>query len=460
MCDVVETWNRTACGVMCRLPTELLAQSFSWLDPLERAAKVTAVSRYFRSVALAYPALWTQIELSDRTPGLYDALALLLERSRGATLNVNIYADEVVTALLIPHVPRMRTLITQETLTTPWIFEQPAPILEVLEVRRVGIPSDGLHTVLPSATWAPVLRRLELPSTFVLPRSGGKFDRVTYFSGYMTARGVPDTDARALFEVFPSLEILKLSFSGIVSVDNLPNTRFPAQLMELVLDDDAGYDNITSVLGLWRGHPFRVVNIRSAYGRLAIPVLDHMRSFGTGLWHFDLTRYDWVLKSEHDIVYELVDYGSHGGFDDLCDSLHTLGSMSAYAPALEEQLIERLNMPSLHSITLRGAFSGTSSWDVYKGKLCVPELQTLRLDPERYDKEDWQAVELRNCSRYTEQLVRRLALTDGTELPKIPRLVFSEVARPYVGEEYWAWIYQRASSVYIEDELLWQEIDS
>ncbi|KZV86812.1 hypothetical protein EXIGLDRAFT_774284, partial [Exidia glandulosa HHB12029] len=32
MADVVETWNGTACGVMCRLPMELLAQSFSWLN--------------------------------------------------------------------------------------------------------------------------------------------------------------------------------------------------------------------------------------------------------------------------------------------------------------------------------------------------------------------------------------------------------------------------------------------
>lgn len=310
MCDVMETWNRTACSVMCRLPTELLAQSFSWLDPLERAAKVTAVSRYFRSVALAHPTLWTQIELFDRTRGRYEALALLLERSRGATLNVKIYADEVVTALLVPHVPRMRTFIIQETFAAQWIFELSAPILEVLEVSRVGlvgIPSDGFHTVLPSAIWAPVLRRLELPSTFVLPRSGGQFDRVTYFSGYMTAHGVPDTDARALFEVFPSLEVLKLSFSGIASVDNLPNTRFPAQLTELVLHDEAGYENIVSILALWRGHPFKVINLQSTPGRLTVPALDHMRSFGPGLWHFDLTRYDWVLRSErHSIPARLL----------------------------------------------------------------------------------------------------------------------------------------------------------
>lgn len=118
-------------------------------------------------------------------------------------------------------------------------------------------------------------------------------------------------------------------------------------------------------------------------------------------------------------------------------------------------------MPSLHSITLRGAFPVTSYRELFKGKLCVPELQALRLDPERYDEEGWQVVELQSCSRYTKRLVQRLALANGTELPRIPRVVFSEVARPYVGEEYWAWIYQRASSVYIEDELLWQEeIDS
>lgn len=162
--DVVETWNRTACGVMCRLPMELLAQSFSWLDLTERA-KVTAVSRYFRSVALGDPCLWAGIELDQRTPHLTDTLALLLERSGRAPLDVHIYVqNEDVAALLAPHISRIRTLILDKThdaswITAPtqdisWIFEQAAPILELVKVS----PVRYLQTVLPLPAWVSTLR--------------------------------------------------------------------------------------------------------------------------------------------------------------------------------------------------------------------------------------------------------------------------------------------------------------
>ncbi|KZV87677.1 hypothetical protein EXIGLDRAFT_697308 [Exidia glandulosa HHB12029] len=465
--DAVEVWNRTACSAMCRLPMELLAHSFSWLNLTDRA-KVTAVSRYFRSVALGDPSLWAQIELDQKTPHLMitDTLALLLARSGRAPLDVHIYPqNEDVAALLAPQISRIRTLILDTTRDTSWIlaptqdiswiFEQPAPILELVKVP----PVRYLQTVLPLPAWAPLLRRLELPSTFVLPVSSGHFDRVTYFSGWMTTDFAADTDASRLFDVFPSLEILQLSFTNrYTSVDNWPNTRVPSTLEEITLHDDGDGLNVPALLALWHGHPFRIVNLHSIYAPLATAALEHMRSVASGPWQLDLGQTGCELRTEDEAVYKVNFYDRYAGFTDIRDFLGTFGSIVAPASVFLQQLTMLFCMPCLHSITLRGAFpTGPSDWELFDGRLFVPQLQTLRLEPYHHAEERWQAGELQHCSRCTEELFRRFTLEDGSQLPKIPRLVFSEVARPYVGEEYWAWIYQRASSVYIEDELLWQE---
>ncbi|KZV80830.1 hypothetical protein EXIGLDRAFT_845209 [Exidia glandulosa HHB12029] len=468
--DAVEAWNRTACSAMCRLPMELLAHSFSWLNLTDRA-KVTAVSRYFRSVALGDPSLWAQIELDQKTPHLMitDTLALLLERSGRVPLDVHIYPqNEDVAALLAPHISRIRTLILDKTHDTSWIlaptqdiswiFEQPAPILELVKVP----PVRHLQTVLPLPAWAPLLRRLELPSTFVLPvSSSGHFDRVTYFSGWMTTDFAADTDASRLFNVFPSLKILQLSFTKrYTSVDYLPNTRVPSTLEEITLHDDGDGLNIPALLALWHGHSFRVVNLHSIYTPLAMSALEHMRSVASGPWRLDLLveEKECELRTQDEAVYKVNCYDRYAGFHEVRGFLGTLGSIVAPASVFLHQLTELFNMPSLRSVTLYGAFPWTfEEWEVFDGVLCVPQLQALRLEPAHHAEERWQAGELQDCSRYTEELFRRFTLENGSELPKVPRLVFSEVARPYVGEEYWAWIYQRASSVYIEDELLWQE---
>ncbi|KZV87682.1 hypothetical protein EXIGLDRAFT_839785 [Exidia glandulosa HHB12029] len=475
MCDVMETWNREACGVMCRLPTELLAQSFSGLDPLERV-KVTAVSRYFRSVTLKDPSFWAKIKFEKKHRRRKGVLELLLERSGRALLDVDIYALDpwVEDFLLAKQFSRIRTIVLQRPYTTLWIFEQAAPVLEVLEVPYIKdgggtLEEEGRHKVLPPPSWAPLLRRLELPGTFVLSRPSDRFHRVTYFAGYMTAKGT-FTDARALFEVFPSLEILKLSFIGSASVHNMPNTRIPSTLMELILSDTEDNSNIASSLELWHGHPFRVVTLQcpSAAARLIIPILEHMRSVTARLWHINLGDRRAVLRTEHGAVYviecartrQIFDTQT---FDDLRSSFDSLHSIVLTPEALSSQLIDVFDMPSLHSITLRGSFLRTSALAVDCGTLCVPRLHTLRLEPEEYDDEgrfsrlEMQQLLSQYCSQYAKELVRRLTLEDGSALSRIPRLVFSKVTRPYVREEYWAWIYRRTSSVYIENELLWQE---
>ncbi|KZV87686.1 hypothetical protein EXIGLDRAFT_697314 [Exidia glandulosa HHB12029] len=114
--DVVEKWNQKAHTVLYRLPMELLAHSFSWLDPPERV-KVTAVSRYLRSVALGDPSLWAQIKFEKKHSHRNGALALLLERSGSATLDVDIHAliPGIEDVLLAQHVRRLRTLILDNT---------------------------------------------------------------------------------------------------------------------------------------------------------------------------------------------------------------------------------------------------------------------------------------------------------------------------------------------------------
>ncbi|KZV79803.1 hypothetical protein EXIGLDRAFT_729286 [Exidia glandulosa HHB12029] len=67
---------------------------------------------------------------------------------------------------------------------------------------------------------------------------------------------------------------------------------------------------------------------------------------------------------------------------------------------------------------------------------------------------------MKQCFQYTEGLVRRLTLEDGSALLKIPRFVLSNVESEHLGAECWSWIYSRVSSVYLDDELLWHQADS
>ncbi|KZV87685.1 hypothetical protein EXIGLDRAFT_773403 [Exidia glandulosa HHB12029] len=271
----------------------------------------------------------------------------------------------------------------------------------------------------------------------------------------MTAGEVLDTDACTLFDVFPSLVVLHLSFRGMAPANKFPNTQAPRTLRELTLYDEGDRSNITSLLALWHGHPFRAVNLHSRRGDLVTPALEHLRSISSGPWHIDIGETECVLRTEHDAVYE-VNWDGPRKLPDIRRYLGSLCSIAAPAYIFPSRLTQMSNMPSLHSVVLRGFFPA-SDWELYEGELCVPGLQTLRFEPLREDKEHDQAAELDRCSQYMWELVQRLTLKDGSELPKIPRLVFSEVVRSYVGKEYWAWIYQRASSVYIEDKLLWQE---
>lgn len=466
MSDVVETWNRKACGPICSLPIELLAQAFSWLDLPDRV-KVTGVSRYIRSVALGQPSLWTQITLDPTTPHLPDTLALVLERSGRATLDVDMYAwSEDATAQLASHVRRMRTLIIRQTFSTAWIFEQPAPVLEVLQIPTVArgiLDQTSLHTVLPSPTWAPLLRRLELPSTFVLPNknSSGSFDRVTYFSAHITADGDADTDARRLFEVFPSLEILELFFSTDTSLHNMPNTRIPRTLVDLRLYSHGDGHNIAAFIALCHGHAFKHVHLVCRRAQLGTAAVEHVRSVASGQWHFEFNnnRGRGTFKLDDGAVYEIECDQLGLELKDLRAAFDSLGSIVMPSYLLSEQLVEAFHLPALHSITLQGSFLRRAGWgDSSSGRLCVPKLQTLRIEPWQYEWEDG-VTEMQDCSQYTEGLVRRLTVEDGSALARIPRFVLSKVGREYVGAECWAWIYSYASFVYVEDEMVWQQTD-
>ncbi|KZV87676.1 hypothetical protein EXIGLDRAFT_839780 [Exidia glandulosa HHB12029] len=463
MSDVVEKWNLKARSVLCRLPPELLAQCFSWLVPRERA-KVTTVSRYFRSVALAHPSLWAQIDFVSTTPRLEESLALLLERSGRAPLDVNVYSWSTgVTSLLAPQMPRIRTLTVNTTRSTSWIFEHPASLLEVLNIPERG-DRDWLLTTLPPSTWAPPLRRLELPSVFILPEAGGPYNRVTHFSGYMTTTGRRDgpanTDAHTLFDVFPYLETLKLFFRNEdeTTIEHMPNSPTPRTLMHLTLHADGDGSVIAPTLTLWRGHPFRTVHLFCRRTQLVTPILDHMRSVAPGPWHLELSgSARCIIKTETERVYNLYRDGDRVRFIHFRDDFDSLASITIPAHGVQDQLIETLRLPELHSITLRGPFPSTLFSLFSEGKLCVPRLQTLRLEPETlFDDKAGEEAEMKNCSRFGQGFLWCISLDDGVRLSKLPRLVLSTTVSQYVREKYWDWIYQRAVSVSIEGDLLYK----
>ncbi|KAG1771429.1 hypothetical protein EDD22DRAFT_569878 [Suillus occidentalis] len=130
-----------------RLPTEILMTVFRGLEEDQRfdesassdvpaCVVVSRVCRYWRSVAYAYPALWTHIRSTN--PRL---VAIMLEKSRNLPLVVMYKTPAPPRRCLKPilsHLPRIkslkfRALEIYANHIIEWLSSQPAPLLETFE---------------------------------------------------------------------------------------------------------------------------------------------------------------------------------------------------------------------------------------------------------------------------------------------------------------------------------------
>ncbi|EJD34674.1 hypothetical protein AURDEDRAFT_188955 [Auricularia subglabra TFB-10046 SS5] len=137
------------------MPPEVLAHVFGWLHFLDRV-RVACVSRYWRSTALQFPALWADIRLLDgrRKQSLVHLTHLALSRSGRHPVDLEC-GTEFTAHILREHLDHIRTLLwvglNMDCLTSP------APMLEVFRcATSIPFPPNFLGGQVG------VLRTLEL----------------------------------------------------------------------------------------------------------------------------------------------------------------------------------------------------------------------------------------------------------------------------------------------------------
>ncbi|EJD40069.1 hypothetical protein AURDEDRAFT_127895 [Auricularia subglabra TFB-10046 SS5] len=255
--DLVQEWARVH-DPLFRLPNELVALCFTHL-PLRDRIAASHVSRHWRAVSLASPAMWAHIDLSE---GFRDVPAILsLALSRTGHRPVDIYFCpppdflDFVSGALADHISHIRTLWCSFG-GNPVPLSLPAPLLCTLMGIRthVVIPSDFLGGVTGN------LRTLSLGSV-TLPPVCPALSTVTSLTLM-----APPTDEEAapfsrLFLLCPALESLSLHMLQHRFSHHLPEAPAPRNLRKIRLDTiDELYDLTRHYLE-WRSETLLDVEI-------------------------------------------------------------------------------------------------------------------------------------------------------------------------------------------------------
>ncbi|KAH9847763.1 hypothetical protein C2E23DRAFT_889703 [Lenzites betulinus] len=157
-------WNATL--TICRLPPEIILEIFAQFSAENRPrsddtrvsasvgwTKLRLVSRYWNAVACATPGLWRQIDVHQCSSWL----ALCLERSQNATLDVSFFASdfplEMVEAMFSLHGHRLRSFAVRFTLYSPWsdsMFKLRVANMQALESLRLSLRTTEEELVATS----------------------------------------------------------------------------------------------------------------------------------------------------------------------------------------------------------------------------------------------------------------------------------------------------------------------
>lgn len=219
-----------------RLPTELLVTVFKYLEEDQRydesassdvpaCVVVSRVCRYWRSVAYAYPALWTHIRSTN--PRL---VAIMLEKSRNLPLVIMYKSPAPPRRCLQPiisHLPRIKSLqfraldIYADSIIQ-WLSSQPAPLLELFEF---SIPIQPIPAVVDIRRisndifqgQAPRLRSVQLTC---LPIDWG----ADVFSGVRTL-SIRESGFRV--ELIPTVSQLLSALKRMPALEHLSLERIP-----------------------------------------------------------------------------------------------------------------------------------------------------------------------------------------------------------------------------------------
>ncbi|KZV81256.1 hypothetical protein EXIGLDRAFT_731544 [Exidia glandulosa HHB12029] len=259
LCDGMLEWNSSS--TVQRVPPEVLASCLRFLS-LADLVRASHVSRHWRSVALAFPALWTDIRLTSAHPRILELLRSVLPRTGACPVDF-VYTRSHKTSspgplddidlLLCGHMHHMRSISWPGSIDAT-CFLQPAPMLETVSCNSVEIaylPEHFLGGVVGR------LRTLELAYLDLPLRDYPALSTVTRLVCALPWDVRETAGLGPLFELFPKVEYLHLQALG--AQHGTPSGSAPPSLQFLIVQTQDLNVDVASVLDRCRHEHVRNV---------------------------------------------------------------------------------------------------------------------------------------------------------------------------------------------------------
>ncbi|EJD42832.1 hypothetical protein AURDEDRAFT_168076 [Auricularia subglabra TFB-10046 SS5] len=287
------------------LPIELSRRCLELLDFRTRIF-ASHISRAWRDVALANPAMWNQARFSFLTRrSAVTVLETMLARSDPLPFSfvwveVDIYLPHDLLTAVLRHMPRMAEITVSgiDTRSCRLLLSRDAPLMRAF----VCIARGSGYVVLP-AHWAPQLRVLHLRN-FVVPSSTPRFSALRSFSGRVStwAEGRIDNVNGRLYSVMSNLTTLDLVGISQATIPYLLHP--PPTLQELRLHSDRASIDYSALLEHCAGCSLRILvlnNAASVYGAAQL----FTAMVPSGSWTFGGGNVVVMQSDAHQTRYEV-----------------------------------------------------------------------------------------------------------------------------------------------------------
>ncbi|EJD46633.1 hypothetical protein AURDEDRAFT_151572 [Auricularia subglabra TFB-10046 SS5] len=273
LCELAEAWGQSN-DLTWRLTEEVLALCFTSL-PFSDRIVASHVSRRWRTISLAYPAIWADLDMPYET--FRDQCRLIrMALSRTGCHPVDLQGlstdpEGIIAACLVEHMNHLR-LLDWNVRAARLPQTLPAPLLETLMGinQHLDVPSDFLGG-------RPARLRVLSLSSISLPETCPVLSTVTSLTLDM-----PDNLENAmtfgrLFELCPNVQELHLSDLHREYTHALPLGPAPLSLTDLELtSSDEDYD-LTPLYVAWRTEHLRDVSLEQVSASL-----EHLDQFISG----------------------------------------------------------------------------------------------------------------------------------------------------------------------------------
>ncbi|KZV81254.1 hypothetical protein EXIGLDRAFT_844757 [Exidia glandulosa HHB12029] len=324
--DEMFEWN--ASFITQRLPPEVLAICMQCLPFMDRI-RVSHVSRDWRSVALAFPALWADIRLSTKYRAAPHLLRLALSRTGICPIDFT-YSQVTPTIdnfgindVLCEHMHHLRSIDWSGSIDMT-CFSRPAPMLEVIRCTTVQGPSvhgDFLGGVVGR------LRSMDVRCLYLADEPCPALSTVQHLECSLPWNVT--VGENGLFSRAPALEFLALR--NVRELNSLPSGPAPPSLKHVSIEttnDDFDFD---AVLEEWGHDQMNYISLRSG-----ITDLNYFPSIIRNLVSLDVSVD--LLQPPYSIVFR---GHNHAGFTRLVaipveatyrTQLHAFTMLALYIP--------------------------------------------------------------------------------------------------------------------------------